>query len=57
MATTLLASLATKAHWEIHRKKKDSNVKVGQILTLEGGAGKSYLGGGLIGRLSNSIRA
>jgi len=42
------ASLATTAYWEIHSKKEDSNVKVGQILTLEGGAGKSYLGGGLI---------
>ena len=42
------ASLATTAFWEIHSKKEDSNVKVGQILTLEGGAGKSYLGGGLI---------
>ena len=42
------ASVATTAYWEIHGKKEDSNVKVGQILTLEGGAGKSYLGGGLI---------
>jgi len=42
------ASLATTAYWEIHSKKEDSDVKVGQILTLEGGAGKSYLGGGLI---------
>jgi hypothetical protein len=42
------ASLATTAFWEIHGKKEDTNVKVGQILTLEGGAGKSFLGGGLI---------
>ena len=42
------ASLATTAYWEIHSKKEESNVKVGQILTLQGGVGKSYLGGGLI---------
>ena len=41
-------SLATTAYWEIHGTKKDSDVKVGQILTLEGGLGKSFLGGGLI---------
>ena len=41
-------SLATTAFWELHGKKKDTDVKVGQILTLEGGLGKSYLGGGLI---------
>jgi hypothetical protein len=41
-------SLATTAFWEWHGKKKDTDVKVGQILTLEGGVGKSYLGGGLI---------
>ena len=41
-------SLATTAFWELHGDKKDSNVKVGQILTLEGGFGKSYLGGLLI---------
>ena len=41
-------SLATTASWEIHGSKKDSDVKVGQILTLEGGLGKSYLGGGLV---------
>ena len=28
--------------------KKDTDTKVGQLLTLEGGVGKSYLGGGLI---------
>jgi hypothetical protein len=42
------ASLATTAFWEFHGKKEDTNVKVGQILTLEGGVGKSFLGGGLI---------
>ena len=36
------------AFWEFHGKKKDTDVKVGQILTLEGGLGKSFLGGGLI---------
>ena len=41
-------SLATTAFWEFHGKKEDTNVKVGQILTLEGGVGKSFLGGGLI---------
>ncbi len=41
-------SLATTAFWELHGKKKDSTVKVGQILTLEGGLGKSFLKGGLV---------
>jgi hypothetical protein len=41
-------SLATTAFWELHGKKKDTDVKVGQILTLEGGLGKSFLGGGLV---------
>jgi hypothetical protein len=41
-------SLATNAFWELHGTKKDSDTKVGQILTLEGGLGKSYLGGGVI---------
>jgi hypothetical protein len=41
-------SLATTAFWEWHGKKEDTDVKVGQILTLEGGLGKSYLGGGVI---------
>jgi hypothetical protein len=41
-------SLATNAFWELHGTKQDSATKVGQILTLEGGLGKSYLGGGLI---------
>ena len=41
-------SFATTAYWELHGKKKDSDVKVGQLLTLQGGLGKSYLGGGLI---------
>ena len=41
-------SLATTAFWELHGAKEDSNVKVGQILTLEGGLGKSFLRGGLV---------
>jgi hypothetical protein len=41
-------SLATTAYWELHGNKEDSDVKVGQILTLQGGLGKSFLGGGLI---------
>jgi hypothetical protein len=41
-------SLAATAYWELHGNKEDTNVKVGQILTLQGGLGKSFLGGGLI---------
>jgi hypothetical protein len=41
-------SLAATAYWEFHGKKKDTDVKVGQILTLQGGFAKSFLGGGLI---------
>ncbi len=41
-------SLASTAFWEFHGNKEDSNVKVGQILTFEGGLGKSFLGGGLV---------
>ena len=41
-------SLAATAYWELHGNKKDTDVKVGQILTLQGGLGKSFLGGGLI---------
>jgi hypothetical protein len=47
-------SLATTAFWETHSKKEGSvtagnltvqNVKVGQLMTLEGGIGKSFLHG------------
>ena len=47
-------SLSTTAYWETHSKKEGavhienvsvSNVKVGQLLTLEGGFGKSFLHG------------
>ncbi len=41
-------SLAATAYWEFHGDKKDTNVNVGQILSLQGGLGKSFLGGGLI---------
>ena len=41
-------SLAATAYWELHGDKKDTNTKVGQILTLQGGLAKSFLGGGLI---------
>jgi hypothetical protein len=41
-------SFAATAYWEIHGSKQDSDVKVGQILSLQGGLGKSFLGGGLI---------
>jgi hypothetical protein len=41
-------SLATTAYWEMHGKKEDSDVRVGQILSLQGGVGKSYMNGGLI---------
>jgi hypothetical protein len=40
-------SVATAAFWEINGKKKHTNAKVGQILTLEGGIGKSFMGGGV----------
>jgi hypothetical protein len=49
-------TLATSAYWETHTKKSDQNVsivgklsqtgvKVGDLLTLEGGVGRSFLGG------------
>ena len=41
-------SLAATGYWELHGNKKETDVKVGQILTLQGGAAKSFLGGGLI---------
>ena len=37
--------LATTAFYETHTRKKDTDVKVGDILTLEGGLGKSFLDG------------
>jgi hypothetical protein len=41
-------SVATTAFWETHGNKKDSDVSVGNIVSLEGGSGKSFLGGGLV---------
>ena len=41
-------SLSSNAYWEIHGPKKDSNVTVGQTLTLEGGGGRSFMGGGVV---------
>ena len=38
-------SFATTASYEFHSKKEDSDIRVGQILTLEGGLGKSYMDG------------
>jgi hypothetical protein len=50
-------SLSTTAFWESHTKKQDTSlqigglttngVRVGQLMTLEGGAAKSWLGGAL----------
>ncbi len=40
-------SVATTAFWEINGKKKGTDAKVGQILSLEGGIGKSFMGGGM----------
>ena len=36
---------STLASYEIHSEKEDSNVRVGDILTLEGGIGKSFMDG------------
>jgi hypothetical protein len=40
-------SVATVAFWQINGEKKHTNAKVGQILTLEGGVGKTFMGGGV----------
>ena len=39
---------ATTAFYEIHTDKEDTNISVGNILTLEGGLGKSFMDGALI---------
>jgi hypothetical protein len=39
--------LATLAFYETHTSKRDSDARVGDILTLEGGMGKSLMEGGL----------
>jgi hypothetical protein len=38
-------SAATLASWETHSTKNDTDTKVGDLLTLEGGLGKSFLKG------------
>jgi hypothetical protein len=38
-------NFATTAFYETHTEKEDSDIKVGDILTLEGGLGKSFKGG------------
>lgn len=40
-------SFATNAYWETHTEKKDTEIKVGDVLTLEGGFGKSFAGGAI----------
>jgi hypothetical protein len=40
-------SVSASGFWETHTKKADSDVKVGQLFTLEGGAGKSFLQGAM----------
>ena len=42
-AKTLRASAT--AYWETHSQKKDSDTTVGDLLTIEGGLGKSFLKG------------
>jgi hypothetical protein len=39
--------LSTLAFYETHTSKKDSDARVGDILTLEGGLGKSFMDGAL----------
>lgn len=39
---------ATTAFYEIHSKKKNTDIRVGDILTLEGGLGKSFMEGALM---------
>jgi hypothetical protein len=38
---------ATLASYETHSKKDDTDIRVGDLLTLEGGLGKSYMDGAL----------
>jgi hypothetical protein len=40
-------SFATTLFYEIHTRKEDTDIRVGDILMLEGGLGKSFLGGAL----------
>jgi hypothetical protein len=38
-------NLATTAYYETHTKKQDTGIRVGDILTLEGGLGRSFADG------------
>ena len=38
---------ATTAFWETHSDKEDTNARVGDLLTLEGGLGRSFMEGAL----------
>ena len=38
-------SFAAAAFYETHTEKKDTDIKVGDIITIEGGLGKSFMGG------------
>lgn len=40
-------NLALTAFWETHSEKEDSDQKVGDLLTLEGGFGKSFVDGAI----------
>jgi hypothetical protein len=39
---------ATLASFETHGKKDNTNIRVGDLLTLEGGLGKSFMDGALV---------
>ena len=40
-------SVSALAAWETHTSKKDSDIKVGDLLTVEGGLGAAFLEGGV----------
>lgn len=40
-------SVATNAYWETHTDKEDTDIRVGDTLTLEGGFGRSFYEGAL----------
>ena len=40
-------SIAATGFWETHSRKQDTTLKVGQLFTIEGGAGKSFLDGAM----------
>ena len=41
-------SFAATAFYETHTKKKDTDIKVGDLLTVEGGLGKSFMDGAFV---------